>query len=70
MRQTSAGLILDIIKNRNGEAGSKLLYNWNIDKGYLEYIPTLGDAASTETRTMVQEKTINQMTTQTINNPF
>lgn len=50
MRQTNYGLVLDIIKNREGRVGDKLLYSWDIDVGHMSYIPSGDDAARPETR--------------------
>lgn len=50
MRQSSFGLVLDIIKNREGRVGDKLLYSWDIDTGHWSYIPSADDAARPETR--------------------
>ena len=73
MRQTSAGLVLDIIKNREGKVGDKLLYNWDIDIGEFTYIPSLGDAALPETRNDVMAKTdakYSAVATANVANPF
>lgn len=50
MRQSNFGLVLDIIKNREGRVGDKLLYNWDIDLGHFSYIPSADDAARPEIR--------------------
>lgn len=50
MRQSNFGLVLDIIKNREGRVGDKLLYSWDIDTGHFSYIPSAGDAAMPSTR--------------------
>lgn len=50
MRQSSFGLVLDIIKNREGRVGDKLLYSWDIDTGHFAYIPSADDAARPSTR--------------------
>jgi replicative DNA helicase len=53
MRQSNFGLVLDIIKNREGRVGDKLLYSWDIDVGHFSYIPSAGDAAMPSTRQQV-----------------
>lgn len=50
MRQSSYGLVLDIIKNREGKVGDKLLYSWEIDSGHFAYIPSADDAAKPSIR--------------------
>lgn len=57
MKQSSFGLVLDIIKNREGKVGDKLLYSWDIDTGHFSYIPSSGDAARPEIRQQVQQQT-------------
>lgn len=44
IRQTGAGLEIGIKKNRFGAVGGKLIYNWDIDKGEFEFIPSYDDA--------------------------
>lgn len=44
IRQTGAGLEIGIKKNRFGSVGGKLIYNWDIDKGEFEFIPSYDDA--------------------------
>lgn len=70
MRQSSFGLILDIIKNREGRVGDKLLYNWQIDVGCMDYIPSPDDAARTETRQQFTQQNRQQYTPTTSVNPF
>ena len=41
--QTGAGLNFGIKKHRDGKTGQKLIYNWNIDKGEFQYIPSKDD---------------------------
>lgn len=50
MRQSNFGLVLDIIKNREGRVGDKLLYSWDIDTGSFSYIPSSDDAARPDIR--------------------
>ena len=57
MKQSSYGLILDIIKNREGKVGDKLMYSWDIDTGHFSYIPSSGDAARPEIRQQAQQQT-------------
>lgn len=57
MKQSSYGLVLDIIKNREGKVGDKLFYSWDIDTGHFSYIPAQGDAAKPERREEVQKQT-------------
>ena len=70
MRQSSFGLILDIIKNREGKVGDKLLYNWEIDSGTFDYIPSADDAARTETRQQFTQQNRQQYTPTAGVNPF
>lgn len=70
MRQSSFGLVLDIIKNREDRVGDKLLYSWDIDTGHFSYIPSAGDAVKTTTRTQVQQQTSTEFTATTSINPF
>lgn len=44
IRQTGVGLEIGIKKNRFGSVGGKLIYNWDIDKGEFEFIPSYDDA--------------------------
>lgn len=44
LRQTGAGLEFGIKKHRDGAAGGKLIYNWDIDRGQFQYIPSTEDA--------------------------
>lgn len=44
IRQTGAGLEMGIKKNRFGAVGGKLIYNWSIDTGEFEFIPSFDDA--------------------------
>lgn len=46
IRQTGAGLEMGIKKNRFGAVGGKLIYNWSIDTGEFEFIPSYDDAES------------------------
>ena len=61
MRQSNFGLVLDVIKNREGKVGDKLLYSWDIDTGTFDYIPSAGDAAPAQIR---------QQTTQQVKQDF
>ena len=70
MKQSSFGLVLDIIKNREGKVGDKLLYSWDIDTGHFSYIPSAGDAAKPEIRQQVQQQTKQQFVQNTSINPF
>lgn len=56
MRQSNFGLVLDVIKNREGKVGDKLLYSWQIDTGHFDYIPSAGDAAPTAIRQQVTQQ--------------
>ena len=69
MKQGQAGLILDIIKNREGKVGDKLIYSWDIDTGHFSYIPSSGDAARPEIRQAAQQKDMMQKVAVNIN-PF
>lgn len=45
IRQKKDGILeIGIKKQRFGPVGGKLLYNWNIDQGDFEYVPSTGDA--------------------------
>ena len=69
MRQAPyGGMILDIIKNREGRVGDKLIYSWDIDTGHFSYIPSSTDAAKPETRQQVQQQTKAQFASSA--NPF
>ena len=48
IRQTEAGLEMGIKKNRFGAVGGKLLYNWDIDNGDFQFIPSFNDAEPAE----------------------
>lgn len=48
IRQTGAGLEIGIKKNRFGAVGGKLIYNWSIDTGEFEFIPSYDDAEPDE----------------------
>lgn len=69
MRQTNYGLVLDIIKNREGRVGDKLLYSWEIDTGHFSYIPSADDAARTQTRQQFTQQDKQQFAAATFN-PF
>jgi len=58
MRQWNGHLILDIIKNREGRVGDKLMYTWDIDTGHFTYIPTANDAAVATTRQTVATQAV------------
>lgn len=70
IKQSSFGLVLDVIKNREGKVGDKLLYSWDIDTGHFSYIPSFGDAAKPELRQQVQQQTKQQFVQNTSVNPF
>lgn len=38
-KQDKGFLIMNIIKNRSGKVGDKLIYTWDIDTGYFEHCP-------------------------------
>ena len=65
MRQTNYGLVLDIIKNREGRVGDKLLYSWDIDIGNFSYIPSPDDAARAQTRQQFTQQDKQQFVTAT-----
>lgn len=48
IRQTGAGLEIGIKKQRFGAVGGKLIYNWDIDKGDFQFIPSYDDAEPKE----------------------
>ena len=70
MRQTNYGLVLDIIKNREGRVGDKLLYSWDIDVGHFAYIPSAGDAAPVPIRQQTVQQTKQEFATPNAYNPF
>ena len=70
MRQSNFGLVLDIIKNREGRVGDKLLYNWEIDSGTFSYIPSANDAASPQIRQQVAQQNKQQFLPSASTNPF
>ena len=70
MRQSNFGLVLDIIKNREGKVGDKLLYSWDIDSGTFDYIPSADDASRPEIRNQFTQQTKNQFSNATTQNPF
>lgn len=40
IRKAQNKVVIDLTKVREGETGGKLVYNWDIDKGLLTYIPS------------------------------
>ena len=70
MRQSNFGLVLDVIKNREGKVGDKLLYSWNIDSGHFSYIPSVGDAAAPQTRQQTVQQNRADFASPTAINPF
>lgn len=70
MRQSSFGLILDIIKNREGRVGDKLMYSWLIDTGHFSYIPSADDAASPEIRQQFTQQNRSVFDASLASNPF
>lgn len=70
MRQSSFGLVLDVIKNREGKVGDKLLYNWTIDSGNFTYIPSPDDASRPETRQQFTQQNRQIYDAQASINPF
>lgn len=70
MRQANGTLILDIIKNREGKVGDKLRYEWDIDIGHFNYLPSVGDAATTETRESIVKQNKTTFENQTSVHPF
>ena len=70
MRQTNYGLVLDIIKNREGRVGDKLLYSWDIDTAHFAYIPSADDAASSQTRQQFTQADKNVFAASSNVNPF
>ena len=51
MKQTKAGLLLNVIKNRGGRNGDKLLYHWDIDTGYFHYAADFGEVTHIQPET-------------------
>lgn len=70
MRQSNFGLVLDIIKNREGRVGDKLLYSWDIDVGHFAYIPSADDAARPETRQQFAQQNKQTFAPSAAANPF
>lgn len=70
MRQSNFGLVLDIIKNREGRVGDKLLYSWEIDIGHFAYIPSADDAARPETRQQFAQQNKEMFAPSATTNPF
>lgn len=56
IRQTGAGLEIGIKKQRFGSVGGKLIYNWDIDKGDFQFIPSYDDAEPKEVTEKKVEK--------------
>lgn len=50
IRQTGAGLEFGVKKHRDGAAGGKVLYHWEIDTGNFKYIPSNDDSTNPEKR--------------------
>ncbi len=50
LRQSGAGLEFGIKKHRDGASGGKVIYNWDIDRGQFNYIPSTEDAVPTARR--------------------
>lgn len=57
LRQSGAGLEFGIKKHRDGAAGGKLTYFWDIDKGIFDYIPSTEDS----TPSIIRDKKTKQM---------
>lgn len=72
LKQTNHGnnLYIKVIKNREGENGATLKYAWNIDKGYMKYIPKTNDGANTSINKAQKDKLIQDTNDNTIYNPF
>lgn len=51
MKQSKAGLLLNVIKNRGGRNGDKLLYHWDIDTGYFHYAADFGEVTHIQPET-------------------
>jgi len=56
IRKINSRLILDIIKNRDGISGNRLIYECDIDKGYFSYVASPDDAVNSA----VKQETINK----------
>lgn len=70
MKQSNFGLVLDVIKNREGRVGDKLLYSWDIDSGHFSYIPSGDDAVSAPVRQQVKQEASKQAQSALQFNPF
>lgn len=70
LRQTNFGLVMDIIKNREGKVGAKLLFDWDINFGQLNYIPSANDAAPAPVRQQATQQVQASMAQLSAINPF
>lgn len=70
IRQTNYGLVMDVIKNREGRVGDKLLWSWDIDVGHFAYIPSAGDAAPAPMRQQTVQQTKQEFAAPNAYNPF
>ena len=70
MRQWNGHMIMDIIKNREGRVGDKLMYAWQIDSGYFEYVPTGSDAVSEPLKKDIAVQRKTEVTNNFSVNPF
>lgn len=48
IKQKGPGVELCVRKNRNGRSGEKILYMWDIDKGWFQYVPSEEDGVEHE----------------------
>ena len=62
LRQTGEGLEFGIKKHRDGKAGGKLVYAWNIDRGQFTYLPTEQDSGRVEHRAQKSAEIRNSFT--------
>lgn len=70
IRQSNLGLIIDVIKNREGITGAKLLYNWDIDIGQFEYIPSDQDGVADDIKEKINKKCQDQKIEMIKETPF
>lgn len=70
MRNNNGNLILDIIKNREGRVGDKLIYNWDIDTGHMEFMNNGSSGVSNDTKMLAVQNAKQQIVATSISNPF
>ena len=61
---------MDVIKNREGKVGDKLLWSWDIDTGHFAYVPSAGDAAPAPVRQQAVQQNRAEFSSPHAYNPF